>query len=380
MGFKKLFLIGIGVGLLVFSVPRYFSLKNDISVLAQVASWEEVQATVKSFKVITQTQNSRWWFLTYPPKGTEIVADYSYHYKGVAYTSSRIWPCPPVDGDVSQLESRLKTMADLWSGRMTCFINPMSPEESFLTREIYKPRLQGQSKIFGVGIILGVVCSVLPFLFWRKKQEAGFDRGTVGHWAKPSLIALLSENVTAFAFLLFGGFVSFNIFQLPDGMQTKDISSWVRLGISFILFIMAAVYGLKIVFPWIRGRCCRLKLSAPAYKLCEPIRMTLCVGDPLPEGGEAVVTLRCLRHRMEDERGSGKMHVTLFESKKCVSCPVWPGHGGDLEIPVEFLIEEERTLWVRENARRKIVSWMVLIRINTPQASYERGFELPIQI
>jgi len=202
-----------------------------------------------------------------------------------------------------------------------------------------------------------------------------------GYWAKPSQMVALNEHVKPIAFLFFAAFICFHLFTLPEGVQTKDMGSWVRLVLSLLLFMAASIYALKVFLPCVAGRRCRLKLNAPSYKLGDPIRMTLCIGVPLPEGGEAHVTLRCQRPFRGEETRFGKMFIKLFERKKSVPCPAWPEQGGDLQLPLEFIISElDIALWDQEAMSHKDVTWVVLIKLNTPQASYERGFILPVHV
>jgi hypothetical protein len=212
-----------------------------------------------------------------------------------------------------------------------------------------------------------------------KNQQMESEWVDGGYWAKPSQIVAMNEHAKPIAFLFVAAFICFQLFTLPDGVQTKDLWSWVRLVLSLLLFMVATVYALKFFLPCIAGRRCRLKLSALSYKLGDPIRMTLCIGAPLPEGGEAHVILRCQRPPKGEETESGKMFIKLFELKKCVSCPVWPEQGGDLQIPLEFVISEvDRALWDQEEMSSKNVTWAVWVKITTLQASYERGFVLPV--
>jgi hypothetical protein len=214
---------------------------------------------------------------------------------------------------------------------------------------------------------------------WPKNQQMESEWVDGGYWAKPSQMVAFNEHAKPITFLFVAAFICFQLFTLPDGVQAKDLWRWVRLVLSLLLFMTASVYALKLFLPCIAGRRCRLKLSAPSYKLGDPIRMTLCIGVPLPEGGEAVVTLRCQRPLQGEETESGKMFIKLYELKKCVSCPVWPEQGGDLQLPLEFLISAvDLALWDQEVMSRKDVTWAVLITINTPQVAYQRGFVLPI--
>ena len=196
-----------------------------------------------------------------------------------------------------------------------------------------------------------------------------------GYWAKPSQLQALNELAKPITFLFAATFICFQLFTLPDGVQVKDIWSWVRLVLSLLLFMAASVYALKLFLPCIAGRRCRLKLNAPTYKLFDPIRMTLCIGVPLPEGGETVVTLRCQRPPQGEEQESGKMFIKLFELKKCVSCPVWPEQGGDLQIPLEFVISEmDRALWDQAAMSSKNVTWAVFGKDKYPASKLSARF------
>jgi hypothetical protein len=368
----------LGIGLLWFSIPKYFYVKKDIAMLEKMDVWDEAPAVVKTYKVVNLTQGGQLWFLAYPPKGNEVIADYTYTYKGVEYKSTRIWPCPPSYLDVLDLKSRLKSVADMWGGRTTCFVEPACPKESILTRKIYKPRLQGQSKIFGFSLMFGLAFFVLPLMFGQKKSNAGFEKWHGGPLAQVDHLEMVNGLVVKLGVLLFAGFLISSVFRMPDGLQLKDSHCWTHLAVSFILFIAASGYAIKIFLPWFRGRACRLKLNAPSYQVGEPVRMTLCIGNPLPEGGEAILTLRCQRPRMEDERGF-RIHVTLFEKKKCVQCPTWIVAREDLEIPIEFEVSEDLSALDFKNFNRNGVRWVVSVKIQTPKVRYQRAFVIPIK-
>jgi hypothetical protein len=378
MWIRKVLLLGLGLVLLVFSTLKYFHVNKDIAVLQKVDVWDETPAVVKTYKVVNLTQGSQLWFLAYPPKGNDVIAEYTYKYNGVDYNSTNVWPCPPSYLDALDLRNRLKSAEDMWRGRTTCFVNPSSPEESILTRGIYKLRIQGQAKVFGFIMALGLAFSVLPVFFLRRKPQVGFKTTNEAYWARVDHLEMVNGLAKQIVMLLIAGFLMSNLFSIPGGLKLKDSSDLIRLSVSFILFIATFGYAIKIFFPWFRGRACRLKLNATSYQAGEPVRMTLCIGHPLPEGGEAVLTLRCQRPRMEDER-SFRIHVTLFEKKKRVKCPMWIVPGEELEIPVEFEVSEDLSALNFTIINRDGVRWVVSVKIQTPKVSYQSAFVIPIK-
>lgn len=378
MKLSKVISLTLGLGLLVFSTHKYFNVNKDIVVLEKVDVWVETPAVIKTYKVVNLTQGSQLWFLAYPPKGNDVIAEYTYKYKGLDYNSTNVWPLPPSYLDALDLRSRLKSAEELWRGRTTCFVNPVSPEESILTRGIYKSRLQGQSKVFCFIIALGLAFSVLPVFFLRRKPQVGFKTTNEAYWARVDHLEMVNGLAKQIVMLLIAGFFISNVFRMPDGLQLKDSHEWLRLAVSFILFIATSGYAIMIFLPWFRGRACRLKLNATSYQAGEPLRIALCIGHPLPEGGEAVLTLRCQRPRMEDERGFC-IHVTLFEKKKCVQCPTWIVAGKDLEIPIEFEVSEDLSALDLKILNRDGVRWVVSVKIETPKSRYQCAFVIPIK-
>jgi hypothetical protein len=225
---------------------------------------------------------------------------------------------------------------------------------------------------------VGLALFALPLIFWRNKEQSGFEIEDCRHWAQVDHLEMVNSLAVQLVVLLFSGFLISNVFRMPDGLQLKDSPDWICLAVSFILFIAASGYAIKIFLPWFRGRACRLKLIAPSYRVGEPVRMILCVGHPLPEGGEAVLTLRCQRPRMEEERGF-RIHVTLFEKKKHVQCPTWAVSGEDLEIPLEFDIPETLPPSDLNPKKRNGIRWIISAQIETAKARYQRAFVIPLK-
>jgi hypothetical protein len=342
----------------------------DIVNWVQMRTWKEVPAIILSAGLDTSSSSGR----THSRSRSTVykaLAEYQYEYQGKTYRSTKVSRYFGSDNIGKFYENIYAEISRYQKSqeRFRCYVNPDSPDEAILYRDMRLGMLclyGGFGGIFGGigwGFLVGSVASylrnqsgnVLQKQFpnepwkWRKDWIRGEARTDAGN-----------GMFVAVAFSIFAAIFSIPILLfIPSALMKGDIAAALALiypfGAAFVI-----KWGIGSLLRWIRFGRAVLQLHSIPIRPGERLRGTIHTGGRLPESARVRLELVRLKKGSPDPQWTHSITTTPSA-----------GSDGKTFIQVDIEIPEQ-------TKKSSQLEWELRALSEIPGIDLDAAFKIPV--